>query len=384
MRVELDTTFGSIEQIQIAPGHGKWRLYLELMVEYLAAHWPAVLDGTTRADFLVQHEAELSRRIAEGGRHLLLWCQNGEPIGFANAYLEGEGRRRSLYIAEFCVPEPLRRRGLGRVIFAALVDVGRRNGARHVVAEVDKNMPANAFWNRILGSCNGTGLRNVYSAPVEPVRVIFLRHAEVEIPPDARERCVEQSSLSLSGEGLRCAGQLTAGFARSFAGRGKPLVVSSPLLRCQQTAQSLLGNGAPLRTDERLCEFFPAELVGRSWKEILGSYGQDLDMLLLHGDFAQAFPHSEAPEAAAERALAACRDLAMEPSVFAERLVVSHQMLHALLVLRILQAPLTRRSGILLNHLHVTSLLFEAGEPLPVIEYVNRPAQTLWTDGKGA
>jgi len=164
---ELRTEHGTLEQIAVDPRHRLWDHYVEIVAQYIETHWPEALESTTRSAFRKQYDEELRRRIDEGGRHLILWRRHEATVGFADAYVTGSGRRKELNVAEFSVVESMRRNGWGRLLFQALLDVGRRAGTHRVVVEVDKPMPSNAFWQAVLGACDASGERNVYSAPLK-------------------------------------------------------------------------------------------------------------------------------------------------------------------------------------------------------------------------
>lgn len=162
---------GITECDSITPAHADWPLYLALVADYIAAQWPEALEGDSVEAFRARYAAELCGRLAEGGRHLLLWRLGGEPLGFANAYLaETRGARRVLYIAEFSVLGRWRRLGWGRRLVSDLQMLARAEGATCMTVEVDKPLGANAFWRRVLGDCDGSGPRNVYQCVLEGPR----------------------------------------------------------------------------------------------------------------------------------------------------------------------------------------------------------------------
>lgn len=147
----------------ITPAHADWALYLALVTDYIAAQWPEALEGDNAEAFRARYAFELCGRLAEGGRHLLLWRLGGEPLGFANVYLAGErGVGRVLHIAEFSVLPRWRRLGWGRRLVVKLEALAREEGAGCVNVEVDKPLAANAFWRRVMTDCDGAGRRNVY------------------------------------------------------------------------------------------------------------------------------------------------------------------------------------------------------------------------------
>lgn len=147
----------------ITPAHADWPLYLALVADYIAAQWPEALEGDGVEDFRARYAAELRGRLAEGGRHLLLWRLGREPLGFVNAYLAPEGGvGNALYVAEFSVLACWRGQGWGRRLVAELQTLASAQGASCIKVEVDKPLEANAFWQRVMTDCDRAGTRNVY------------------------------------------------------------------------------------------------------------------------------------------------------------------------------------------------------------------------------
>ncbi len=94
------------------------------------------------------------RQWSTSGRHALLLRVAGKPAGFAivdeRSPLPGGGDRH--YIAEFFVMRAQRRQGLGEAVARDLFD--RFPGGWQVL-QMPQNVPAQAFWRRVIGAYTG-------------------------------------------------------------------------------------------------------------------------------------------------------------------------------------------------------------------------------------
>jgi len=170
MQKEVCIDVDMLSQATVLPGNQDWPHYLELIVDYICENWPSVLcEDITKESFLKLYEQELVTRIEEGGRILLLWKLGNEPIAIANTWVEQRENETCLQIAEFSVIKKYRKRGFGRFIIKALMDVGKEANASRLIAEVDEDIEANYFWMKVLDNCieNQQSGRNQYWAYIK-------------------------------------------------------------------------------------------------------------------------------------------------------------------------------------------------------------------------
>ncbi|MER7764969.1 bifunctional RNase H/acid phosphatase [Streptomyces sp. NPDC097619] len=117
-----------------------------------------------------------------------------------------------------------------------------------------------------------------------PATFVLLRHGETALTPQKRFSGSGGTDPELSPVGLRQA----EGAARALAARGTvEAVVSSPLLRCRQTAQAVADRlGLPVTVDEELRETDFGAWEGLSFAEVRDRYPADLDAWLASPDAA--------------------------------------------------------------------------------------------------
>lgn len=145
------------------PQNNNWSIFFNASLDYIEQNWG--FDGKTRDQFREEYKKELSIRVAQGQRLLYLSKTDDAYLGFVNAYLEDKGinNAKTLFIAEFCIFEQLRRRGYGEKMLQQLFRLPECSGIEYVAAEVDKDLPvANAFWKSQMVNLNDDGKRNLY------------------------------------------------------------------------------------------------------------------------------------------------------------------------------------------------------------------------------
>lgn len=96
----------------------------------------------------------LDRYWTEDGRTRLLVRVGGKLAGFALLKRGGHmaGDPRAMYVSEFFIMRKYRRRGVGAEVARRIFD---RHPGTWEVAEMAANLPAQAFWRKIIGACTG-------------------------------------------------------------------------------------------------------------------------------------------------------------------------------------------------------------------------------------
>lgn len=100
----------------------------------------------------------------EPDRWPFLFRVGGEPAGFALVHTEGSQSGTQYDMDQFFVMRKFRRRGLGG---AAACNIFDRFRGRWEVRQVVQNLPAQAFWRKVIGQYTGGAYREL----PEPVRV---------------------------------------------------------------------------------------------------------------------------------------------------------------------------------------------------------------------
>ncbi|MBF0313342.1 MAG: GNAT family N-acetyltransferase [Oligoflexia bacterium] len=366
---------GTIGQNYITPESSEWHTFVMASSNYISHYWPEALESKTINQFAAGYEVELKKRILQGGRILLLWTLNRELLGFANAWVEGRMSLRTLNIAEFHVLPTAQKKGLGKSLFQLLCDEGRRHGARNIRAEVDKHMQANGFWKHMgLTLDPSSEDRNIFTGKLEPIRIIFMRHGKIVIPQRAYEVCIDQNKLTLQDDNALMLEKLAGNFNLDHIP-----VSTSPYARTKQTATALFSKASfsSLQDNDGLVEFFPEELFGKTWEEISKEYVGDIEELTLYGDRDTLFQNSEKTSTAKNRIEQACLDLVHTASLRPLRMAVSHQGIHALLILKILGGSESKRHAIQLNYLCATVLQYNGERQEFELEVLNQPIENI-------
>ena len=152
-----------------------------------------------------------------------------------------------------------------------------------------------------------------------PTTFVLLRHGETALTPEKRFSGSGGSDPELSAHGLVQAGRTAA----ALAARGSvQAVVSSPLLRCRQTAQAAADRlGLDVRIEEGLRETDFGAFEGLTFAEAKQQYPAELDAWLASATTAP--PGGESFAAVAER-VAVARDKLLARFAGRTVLVVSH------------------------------------------------------------
>lgn len=122
--------------------------FLSLTEEYFRENWPHTLEG--HGDWRAHYSEWLKTRAKEGGRHLWIVRLDGKTAGLANFYSTGPDKQRVGHVAEFYVRPDLRRRGMGRELFALVRDQLLRDGCQFIKSEVQPDQPGRmTFWENL-------------------------------------------------------------------------------------------------------------------------------------------------------------------------------------------------------------------------------------------
>jgi hypothetical protein len=155
-QVELNLQSVSVENPKL------WQEFLDLSMEYIKANWPDEIS-TSLIDFKKKYEADLLKRLTEGGRGLFLFKSDVKTVGLGNVYIESTPKGVVVNIAEFYIKPEFRKQKLGSQFFNLLQKWGFENKARFVYVEVDKDLElANAFWAKQNLKLDDTGKRNLF------------------------------------------------------------------------------------------------------------------------------------------------------------------------------------------------------------------------------
>jgi probable phosphoglycerate mutase len=153
-----------------------------------------------------------------------------------------------------------------------------------------------------------------------PTTLVLLRHGETPLTPEKRFSGSGGSDPSLSEAGRR---QAEATAAVLAARRGVQAIVSSPLRRCRQTAETVATRlGLDVRVEEDLREADFGAWEGLTFAEVHERYAQDLTAWL-SSPAAAPSGGGESFEAVARR-VAAAREALLARHAGETVLVVSH------------------------------------------------------------
>jgi len=171
-----------------------------------------------------------------------------------------------------------------------------------------------------------------------PTTFVLLRHGETALTPEKRFSGSGGSDPALSERGLDQADRTAAGLAaRSGARGGIQAVVSSPLLRCRQTAQAVADRlGLQVRIEEGLRETDFGAFEGLTFAEAKERHPAELDAWLAS---ARNAPPGGESFAAVARRVAVSRDKLLARFPGKTVLVVSHVTPVKTLVRMALGAP---------------------------------------------
>ncbi|MER5973638.1 bifunctional RNase H/acid phosphatase [Streptomyces sp. NPDC002055] len=161
-----------------------------------------------------------------------------------------------------------------------------------------------------------------YAAPADlgtPTTFVLLRHGETALTPEKRFSGSGGSDPELSPAGRRQAEQVAA----ALAARGTvQAVVSSPLRRCRETAETVAGRlGLDVRTDEGLRETDFGAWEGLTFAEVRERYPEELDAWL---GSAKAAPPGGESFAQVARRTALARDKILARHAGRTVLLVTH------------------------------------------------------------
>jgi predicted acetyltransferase len=106
---------------------------------------------------IVEGDDDLQRWLADPQVHLLTILLHKQPAGFAVVSIRrGSGRpgeaTNPFRMTEFFIARPLRRRGVGRAAVRLLFD---RFAGDWLVTQSRRNVPAVAFWRRVIAQYSG-------------------------------------------------------------------------------------------------------------------------------------------------------------------------------------------------------------------------------------
>ena len=180
----------------------------------------------------------------------------------------------------------------------------------------------------------------------KPTTTLLLRHGQT--PLSAERRFAGRGDIGLTDAGLEQAAAAAAALARRG---GIDLVVTSPLLRAQQTARAVAGAaGVPLSVDEDLVETDFGSWEGMTFAEVMARWPDEIAAWMTDADVAPPAGESYAAVAvrvndALDRLLAAHQGRTV--------VVVSHVTPIKSIVCRALLAP---AAALFRFHLDVASL----------------------------
>ncbi|MFJ8692544.1 bifunctional RNase H/acid phosphatase [Streptomyces roseolilacinus] len=161
-----------------------------------------------------------------------------------------------------------------------------------------------------------------WAAPADlgaPATFVLLRHGETALTPEKRFSGSGGSDPELSAVGRRQAEAVAAALAARGTVRE---IVSSPLLRCRQTAATVAGRlGLDVRIEDGLREADFGAWEGLTFAEVRERYPDDLDAWLASP---KAAPTGGESFAAVSRRVAAARDRLTERHAGRTVLVVTH------------------------------------------------------------
>ncbi len=184
------------------------------------------------------------------------------------------------------------------------------------------------------------------------MRTIYLfRHGLPDFPGGIR-RCLGLTpDLPLSAEGRADA----AAYAEFFREKRFPVIWSSPMLRCRETAAALTGGAADVRVVGELHELCYGEWDGLSFDEIRARYpalyaARSNDMSLMP-------PGGEPVADAARRGVAALRGILGES--VGDLAVVAHGGLNRAVSWTLSGEPIGEIGRFIMNYLHVTVLTWD-------------------------
>lgn len=368
---------GEIEMTLVNPQHELWEIYLNAYMEYLAAQWPSALEATeypADGDVAVREEDLLIKRFDPERRVLLLWRQGAEVMGFANAYIDQFRGTESLFVAELSVTERFRRRGLGRWFLGFVKDWARRKGIRRLIAEVDPRLPSNGFWACV----GGTTLiesrpRNIYQGQIDPLRIVWVRHAATK-KPSHPDYCPREEELGIT-EAAGC--EVRDNAAAFLAGEMPRVLFCSSYRRAMETASEMAAGAKNLIIEPHpnLREFFPEALFGRPMAEIIVMLGANANERFLKEPSRIEIPNSETLAQAQHRISTEIMSIASSWSATGSRLILSHEVVHALWVLHLLSADMNAAYGIRLAEQHSSQFSWNPIRRSFDIDFLNRPLE---------
>ena len=318
---------------QITPDMNAWGEFLALSYVYIGESWPDAVHSISKEDFLADYDCSLRQRLAEGGRGLFLFADGGKTIGLANVYLEQKDFT-IVNLAEFYIVPEIRRQGRGQNLLYLIEQWGRKHRASMMSAEVDKEQSrANHFWSKIEGiNLNDKGERNVYSRIIDPIRLVWIRHAPTcslaakGVFPTEDEIIVSEAG-QIQAAGLR---DIFLDIAR------KADIYCSPLRRAILTLDATFPKwnfqSASVKVIDGLREFIPNELIGMPINEIKERYGADCESLFLSNPTQSPFTRSESVLSAQARVVSAGLDIVNDDRPSTVRILLGHGTLHAIFV----------------------------------------------------
>lgn len=349
----------------------EWRVFLDLNFEYFSRYWPSVILHKSQDEFKSSYGITLKSRIQEGNRGLFLFADGDLTVGFANVYLSNR-KKITLYVAEYFVRPKYQRRGYGTYFYELIKQWGRRRSAAHIFVEVDKDKEAaNLFWRAQNLALDSTNERNKYEGILEPINIYWIRHGAIEdvrqlgfIPPD--------SELKLSAAARTDAKELSKYLKPKFHGSK---LYTSPLLRAVQTAEILASNSDKLQLEiiQELREFFPEELIGMSVEEINVRYGDNFEQRYRKRPLDIRLANSEDLHSAMQRITECVEKIAANSAAGSERIIVSHGLLHNILVAIARDDDPNSIYETKLGQLHHSNFEYDLAKREIYIRYLDRP-----------
>jgi broad specificity phosphatase PhoE/GNAT superfamily N-acetyltransferase len=365
---------GTVTQIVVTPQSEDWPLYLDTYINYLIESWPHDFERQNIVEIRNQEEITLHERYLTSRRLFLLWKQNSsEVLGFANVFLDGENEKEKLNVAEFGVNEKNRKRGIGRWLIGFVKDYARFNGVLSWVVEVDLNSQANLFWSKIENlNLVKSFPRNIYEGKIDPLRIVWLRHGKSKECLDL-DRCPFENEISITNEAIDKAHKMGEDFNEPFP---REIYVSN-YKRTMETAIAFKGNSPwiMLQASTKLREFFPEVLMGKSFTEIRDKYVTNLKQKLFTKPSELFFENSETLIMAQARISEKVEEIRRIWSTTGDRIIISHEVAHALFICSILGSDINSVYAIRLSNLNCSLFLWNELRHNFDIEFLNRPFQ---------
>ena len=303
------------------------RMDSKLVVEQMSGRWKIKHPD-------MQPLAAEAKQVFPRGQVGYTWiprAQNKDADRLANEAMDAGKAGRQW------APKPLPSRAPGAAPAAAPGAAARAAAAPRAAAAAESTSAADAAESGESAEAAATATPGVGWGGADlgtPTTFVLLRHGETALTPEKRFSGSGGSDPELSERGLVQAQRTAAGLA---ARGGIQAVVSSPLLRCRQTAQAVADRlGLQVRIEEGLRETDFGAFEGLTFAEAKERYPAELDAWLASARHA---PPGGESFAAVARRVSVSRDKLLARFSGRTVLVVSHVTPVKTLVRMALGAP---------------------------------------------